>query len=454
MKTWSKKAFLPTLLVVALLLSLFSGCGSPAPSTSPAPEASTPGASAPAGAEPSSGSALSGKITLWGWEDVAFAEAIQRFNQKYPDIEVVYTPVGSSEYVQKIQTALATGTELPDVACLELDSRGKLMTLDCWENLENGQYSFDRTKVVDYLIPLMTDQKGAIVCVDWQLCPSGLAYKRSMAREYLGTDDPAELQKLLPTWDAFVEQGVKVKDATGGKIKMFAGLGDINRIVFNQVTSPIVADGKINVNDSFGSLFNVQANMRDAGIVGNLSIWSPAWAASFADREHMFYPCATWVPFFHIEANDPEGKGDWGMITPPGGAYNWGGTAFAITKQSQNKQAAWAFIEWMLFSDEGIAFNDEVTQYPTPYKAKYEDPAYISGSNEFFGGQNLKEMFFQTLLSDMRVRPISEYDVALWDIVGLETNDLAADPGLTAQQALEKAIQEVKNKMPELEIQQ
>lgn len=455
-----KKRILALICTVGMVAAVFAGCTSsgneqssvaPSETSEPVSAAESQSAAESAGESTPAG-APSGSITLWGWEDAAFAEAITRFNKQYPDVEVIYTPVGSSEYVQKVQTALTAGTELPDVACLELDSRGKLFTFDCWENLENGEYSFDRGQIVDYLIPLMTNDNGEIVCIDWQLCPSGIAYKRDLTKEYLGTDDPAELAALLPTWDAFVEQGVKVKDASEGKVKMMAGLGDINRIVFNQIDQPIIADGKINVKDSFGTLFDIQAKMRDAGVTGILDIWSPAWTASFADKEHIFYPCATWVPFFFIEANDPGGKGNWGLMQPPGGGYNWGGTAFAISKTSENKQAAWAFIEWILLSEEGVQFNDEITGYPTPLKEKYNDPAYVSAPNEFFGGQDIKSFFFTDLMPEVNMRPISAYDVALWDIVGLETTDLNSNPSLTAEQALEKAVQEVKNKMPELEI--
>lgn len=393
---------------------------------------------------------VSGKITLWGWEDSAFAEAIKRFNEQYPGVEVVYTPVSSSEYVQKIQTAIVSGTELPDVACLEIDSRGKLFTFDVWENLENGEYDFNRDAVVDYLVPLMTNQKGEIVCVDWQLCPSGIAYKRDLAKQYLGTDDPDQLAALLPDWNAFIEQGRKVRDESNGEVKMFAGLGDVNRIIFNQITDPIVADGKINVTNTFANLFSVQTAMRDEGISGNISIWSTAWSASFAGKSNIFYPCATWIPYFLIQANDPDGKGNWGIMSAPGGAYSWGGTAFAITKSSQNKQAAWAFIKWMLFSEEGISFNETVTQYPSPAKVAYEKEGYMSASNEYFG-QDLSKVFFDEFLKQMKVRPLSEYDVSLWDIVGLVTNEIMSTD-ITADKALEMARTEVQNKMPELQI--
>ena len=393
--------------------------------------------------------AISGKISLWGWEDSAFAEAIKLFNEQYPDVEVVYTPVSSSEYVQKIQMAIVSGTELPDVACLEIDSRGKLFTFDIWDNLENGEYDFDKNEVVDYLIPLMTNSKGEIVCVDWQLCPSGIAYKRGLAKQYLDTDDPAELEELLPDWEAFIEEGKKVNAASSGTIKMFAGLGDVNRIIFNQITDPIVQNGAINVTETFGNLFGVQTSMRDAGISGNISIWSTAWAASFGDDMHIFYPCATWIPYFQIQANDPEGFGDWGIMSAPDGAYNWGGTAFAITKASQNKQAAWAFIKWMLFLTRVLPSTRQLPSTP-PSKRAYENGDYMSASNEYFG-QDLSKVFFDEFLADMKVRPLSEYDVSLWDIVGLVTNEIMSTD-ITAEAALEMARIEVQNKMPEVEI--
>ncbi|MCL2146283.1 MAG: extracellular solute-binding protein [Synergistaceae bacterium] len=451
MKKIEFRSILASACAVFILMGALSGCTQTQSGSEATTQAVTTTADAQTPATESANSGPSGTITIWSWEDEAIAEAATQFNVKYPNVKIEYTPVGSAEYLQKLQTALSSGTDLPDVASLEIDSRGRLFTLDCWENLESEDYGFDKSLILDYLIPLNTNDKGEFVGIDWQVCVAGIAYKRDLAREHFGTDDHEELGKILSNWDAYVTEGIRIKDATGGKVKMFAGLGDINRIVFNQVTNPIITDNKIEMS-AFKNLFEIQAMLRDAGVVGQLDIWSPAWSASFGDSEHIFYPCSTPIPYFIIEQNAPETRGNWGMIVPPNGGFNWGGLSLAISKTSNNKQAAWAFIEWLLLSDEGVKFNDEVTQYPTPLKAKYDDPAYVSAPSEFFGGQDLKDMFFNVLMPSMKVRPLTIYDPGLWDIVGLETADLKSNPNLTAEQALEKAIAEVGSKMPELEI--
>ena len=78
--------------------------------------------------------------------------------------------------------------------------------LDIWEDITKEPYNFDTSQVMDYLIPLETSESGIYVGPE---CPSvaGLAYKRELAKEFLGTDDPKELEKMLSDWDSFIEKG-------------------------------------------------------------------------------------------------------------------------------------------------------------------------------------------------------------------------------------------------------
>ena len=60
-----------------------------------------------------------------------------------------------------------------------------------------------------------------------------------------------------------------------------------------------------------------------------------------------------------IRSNAPELSGKWGVYDMPaateGGvrAANWGGSSLAITSASKNKEAAWAYIEYALATNEG-----------------------------------------------------------------------------------------------------
>ena len=46
---------------------------------------------------------------------------------------------------------------------------------------------------------------GVLKGVTWQATPGLFAYRRSIAKDVLGTDDPAEVQTYLSDWDKFNE---------------------------------------------------------------------------------------------------------------------------------------------------------------------------------------------------------------------------------------------------------
>ena len=54
-----------------------------------------------------------------------------------------------------------------------------------------------------YTKDIVTDSNGVLKGVSWQGCPGVLFYNREAAKEVLGSDDPAEVQKYVSDWDTF-----------------------------------------------------------------------------------------------------------------------------------------------------------------------------------------------------------------------------------------------------------
>ena len=54
---------------------------------------------------------------------------------------------------------------------------------------------------------------GVLKGVSWQGCPGVLFYNREAAKEVLGSDDPAEVQKYVSDWDTFNATAEKMKAA-------------------------------------------------------------------------------------------------------------------------------------------------------------------------------------------------------------------------------------------------
>jgi multiple sugar transport system substrate-binding protein len=390
-------------------------------------------------------------LTTWGWDENYWNHVVAGFNKIYPNIKFEFTPVANGDYLQKLQTSLAAGTPLPDIPWAIIDSRGRAFELDMWEPLNKAPYNMNPKDVYDYLIPIMKNSKGDICGVEQGMNPAALAYKRDLAKQYFGTDDPAQLSKLLPDWNTFVNKGKEVVAKSGGKVFLMQGIGDIYQIARDQNPAPWVEKNTVNATRIFKPLLNRVVQFRDSKILDKLSAWTPAWYASFGQDKYIFAGCAAWTPQYVIQPNDPNGKGNWGLMRAPGGNFSWGGTTLGISKQCKNKAAAWELVKFATLSVEGAKAAHEVG-FLSSYKAAYKDPEFASIKNEWFGGQDIGKYYINDVVPNIKLRPMSKYDNVIKDSLDLIVTSLNNDTKMTVADALPKLIQEIKNRAPELAV--
>ncbi|MFC3799042.1 extracellular solute-binding protein [Cohnella sp. GCM10012308] len=451
--TKSRAAGALSLLLLSGALAACGGNGKDNNASSPSassPAASSAGASSSAPAASADPTQLSGTVKVWDWDEAFQKGMIAEFNKTYPNIKVEVTVVNPNDYLQKLQSGIASGSDVPDVILGESAYRGKLFDLGVLDNLEGAPYNFDKSTVLDFTIPYISNGKGEVIAVDQAITPAGFAYRRDLAKEYWGTDDPAELEKLISTWDDFIAKGKELKDKSGGKVLMLPGLGDAFIPLKGQNFAPYVNGNEVDLTAKVKEPLNRLFEMRDAGILGKNELWTPAWSASMAKGEFMFYPMAPWGPKWHISANDPDGSGRWGLVKAPEGGFTRGGTAVGIYKDSKNKEAAWAFVQYAYLSDEGSAYNFKTFGNMTGSKSFYEthkDLIETPGPyDEFFGGQNLAKYFMEKIVPDMKGEPQSKYDSVVDGVFNALYPLWTKDTSVTADAALQKFISETKNK--------
>ncbi|MEN2774793.1 extracellular solute-binding protein [Acetivibrio clariflavus] len=388
------------------------------------------------------------EITLWDWDVDNMAAINEDFNKYYPNIKVNMVYVSYDEYIKKIKTAIATGDELPDIGKLEMDARGKLISMDLWENLEAEPFNLDRENIHDKLIPLCVNEEGQVIGIESGPGPAGLAYRRDLAEEYFGTDDPKELEKIFNSWNAFILKGMEVNQKSKGKVFMMSGAEDIYTVLGNQNSAQLIKNGKLNIDDALIENFRIIKEMIDKKVIDRLELQEPnCWQDSFESGRYIFYPCANWYPKYVIKANDPKGKGRWGFMLPPGGPYNWGGSLFSISKTSKNKEAAWTYIKWSFLTREGAVSYRDNMGYLSPYKKIYEDPKFYDIKDDFFAGQALMKIF-SGILDDVSQIYISPYDQEIYEsiVMGLKGMEM----GISDEEALDVVKQDILRKFPEL----
>jgi multiple sugar transport system substrate-binding protein len=449
MKGNMHKKQVSVIIVMILVISLIVGCGSTTKTDS-----SDTNSNSTASETGSTGGDKQGTVTMWGWDEGTIKNVSAAFNQKFPDIKIQYIPVSSGDYTKKIQASVTSGMELPDILWQDFKQRGIQYQMDIWEDLTKAPYNYDTSKVFDYCVQSTSASDGRILGVEWFLNATGLTYRKAPAKEYIGTDDPKELEAKIKSWDDFIEIGKQVKEKSKGTVYMFASVEDAMAMIsgnfFESEPEIFDKDNKMDLEGTYGVAFDTLIKMRDAGIIDKLTAGSPAANAAMAEDNHIFYPGATWSPHYNIEANDPDSKDKWSLMVSPGVAFNWGGTAMGITKTSTNKELAWEFIQWSLLTKEGAIANRDSSSYLTNLKSVYDDPSYIDFKIPCYGTLNAGDIWANKITPNIKSSPISKYDALLDEIGRSACQALMKDSKLNKEQVLEKMKNEITSKAPEL----
>ena len=216
MKKISRRNFLLASGVVTVGAALAACGGGSSSSTAASSAAPASSAAAPASAE--------GKVlNIWCWND----EFQSRFNDYYPEVKeiaadkstttlkdgtTVKWTINANEnnnYQNKLDEALlnqdsAADDDKIDIFLIEADYALKYVDSDYVLDVKKdigltdsdlaGQYQYTKD-----IVSVDGSQRGTT----WQATPGLFAYRRSIAKEVLGTDDPAEVQTYLSDWDKF-----------------------------------------------------------------------------------------------------------------------------------------------------------------------------------------------------------------------------------------------------------
>jgi multiple sugar transport system substrate-binding protein len=447
-QVWRSKTSMLLAVVMSLVLVL-SACGSNnnnESSVSPSSSSTSKSSSSEEATTP----APTGKLTVWGWDKSWFEKTQAEFSKKYPDVKFEFVEVAAGDYLKKIQTSIASGTDLPDIIWSEAGFRGAMYELNVLEVLSAEPYNFDSSVLLDFEVPLLSNSKGEIVGLEQSGSPGALAYKRDLATKYFGTDDPEQLAAMFPDWNAFVAKGREVYDQSGGKTFMLASLMDAYTIFSNQGTEPLV--NGVTVNKAVAlELFTRLQEIRDSNNEGKLAMWSPTWNASYSQDSVIFYPAANWSPQFVIKPNDKDSTGRWALMVPPEGGYPYGGTTIGIWKDGKNKSAAWTYLSWLLASDEGAEAGFTTSDYLLPLKSFFQDTAKLSsGADEFFGGQDLGKFWVEKVFPSIKSKNPTKYDQDIYSASEFILTVMEQDNKFGAEKALEKWEQELKKNHPEL----
>ena len=353
----------------------------------------------------------------------SFTDEVPKMIEKYialnPDFgyTVNATVIATTDglYQPALDQALAAGgADAPDLYCAESAfvlkyTQGDMSSFaapyaDLGIDVANEVKTAD---IAQYTIDIGTrPSDSALVGLGYQATGSAYIYRRSIAKDVWGTDDPAEIAKKVgPGWDQFFAAAAELKAKGYGIV---SGDGDIWHAVENSSEKGWIVDGKLYIDPAREAFLDLSKKLKDNGFYNDTRDWTDAWYADMkgigAQPIFGFFGPA-WLINYVMAGNSGgtaigEGTyGDWAVCEPPVGFF-WGGTWVIANTNSEKKEALGKVIDWItLQSDETSlqylwangTLNGEGGTKDTV--ASGTVMAMSNGTLDFLGGQNMFDVF-------------------------------------------------------------
>lgn len=429
-----KKKVITGLLALTMVAGTLAGCGSTA-SSGNSSAGGTETASASGGDE--------GKvINIYSWND----EFRERLEAVYPEVEEtskdgtvttlkdgteihwIINPNQDGVYQQKLDEALlkqadASADDKIDIFLSETDYVFKYTDKDADVAMPLKDLGIDPDKDLadqyDFTRTTASNSDGVQRGSTWQCCPGLLVYRRDIAQDVFGTDDPAAVGEKVKDWDTLKATAEELK-AKG--YYTFASYADTFRLYGNSISESWVQPGDttVKVDPQIMNWIDNSKEWLDAGYL-NPTVkgqWNDDWNKAMSSQSNVFaFLLPAWGIDFVLNPNWDGDAGAWAVTNPPQ-EYNWGGSYIHAATGTDNPEHAKDIILAMTADKDNLLkiskdYSDFTNTKSGMQEAATDDANF---SSEFLGGQNAFQ-YFAPVAENIKIAPLSAYDQGCVELI-------------------------------------
>jgi len=341
---------------------------------------------------------------------------LKKYKELHPDFpyEIKETIIATTDglYQPALDQALAGGgADAPDIYVAEAAFILKYAQGDAYEYAApykslgiDVDKMLKESEIAPYTVDIGTNPNGELVALGYQATGGAFIYRRSLAKDTWGTDDPATItSKIGPGWDKFFAAAEELK-AKGYAI--VSGDGDIWHAVENSSDKGWVVDGKLTIDPKREAFLDLSKKLKDNGYHNDTTDWTDAWYADMkgvGEKPVFGFFGPAWLINYVMAGNSGGEKigegtyGDWAVCESPVGFF-WGGSWVLANKDTKIPAAVGKVIEWITLdaSKEGLQYMWANGTFAGPTKDTVASGAVMKISNgeiDFLNGQNMFDAF-------------------------------------------------------------
>ncbi|MFC7986689.1 ABC transporter substrate-binding protein [Streptomyces sp. NPDC057336] len=349
------------------------------------------------GSSDDGGDAQSGPVSLtyWTWTP-GMDKVVDLWNKgpgKEQQITVTVKKQASGDtLVTKILTAHKAG-QAPDLVQAEYQALPTLVSNDALADI-SGEVDDVKGKFADGVWQQTTLGTDAVYAVPQDIGPMMFYYREDLFEQY-GLDVPA-------TWEEFARTARELKKAAPDKdlttfsandSGLFAGLAQQAGARWWTTEGQ---KWKVGIDDeATRKVADFWGGLVEEGAIDNQPMYTPAWNKALNTGKQIAWVSAVWAPGTLTTAA-PDTKGKWAMAPLPqwSGSENrtgsWGGSSTAVTTDSDHREAAAKFAEWLNTDADALgALAKEGGIYPASTSAQLsgafaEPPEFFANQPDFY----------------------------------------------------------------------
>ncbi|MCX7749456.1 MAG: extracellular solute-binding protein [Clostridia bacterium] len=349
------------------------------------------------------------EITVWTY-DAYMGEATKLFEAKYPNIKVKLELFSYDDSNEKFLKALSDG-QGPDALVIDSSYFGQYVGLDVLqdlleepfaagkykkdfpEGLWNSNLSLDGKKLLGF--PIATG-------------PRVTFYRADIMQQNGFPSDPEELGKFMEDPKNWLEIGKKLKKKDQ---YIMQWTGDVTELMGMQAG---IFDRDFNFvrnTDLFVKGLDITKEAHTLTLESNIGFWTDVGKTAIQSGQLAMVYIGAWAET-DIKNYAPETAGKWRITRLPFGLYGWSGsTIISMNAQSEKKEAAWKYIEYIAKHEHGLGNRVSIPGYIPARK----NPQDLEQIFDFLGGQKAYQMI-DKLADQMKEYPITPLDNKAQDI--------------------------------------
>ena len=272
------------------------------------------------------------------------------------------------------------------------------------------QYPFTKTTA--------SDQNGVQRGSTWQCCPGLLVYRRDIAKDVFGTDDPATVGEKVKDWDTLKATAEELK-AKG--YFTFSSYADTFRLYGNSISQSWVAPGETvcKVDQQIMNWISDSKEWLDAGYLDKTvkGQFNDDWNKAMGSASKVFaFLLPAWGIDFTLAPNWDGPEGAWAVTNPPQ-EYNWGGSYIHACTGTDNLEHVRDIILALTSNkDNLLKISKDYLDFTNTMSGMRDAATDDSFASSFLGGQNAYE-YFAPVAENIKIAPLSSYDQGCVELI-------------------------------------